>query len=87
MCMKPIRSVAAPFRRLSDMIQVQASLYIGKCGVEGSTHVYSQNGLDRKYFFKTLKQASGMVMIDSLRKIHIKICPARIVVYSQRRVC
>ena len=60
---------------------------MGKFRVEGSTHVYSQNGLDRKYFFKTLKQARGMVMIDSLREIHIKICPAGIVVYSQRRVC
>jgi hypothetical protein len=46
-----------------------------------------QNGLDRNSFFKTLKQARGMAMIDSLREIHIKIRPARIVVYSQRRVC
>jgi hypothetical protein len=55
--------------------------------VEGSTHVYSQNDLDRNSFFKTLKQARGTVMIDSLCEIHIKICPARIVVYSLRRVC
>jgi hypothetical protein len=29
----------------------------------------------------------GMVMSDSLREIHKKICPMRIVMYSQRHVC
>ena len=47
----------------------------------------SQNGLDSHSLFGTLKPAGGTVMIDSLREIHIKICPARIVMYSQRHQC
>lgn len=47
----------------------------------------SQNGLATHSLFGTLKIAGGMVMIDSLREIHIKICSARIVMYGQRHVC
>ena len=57
MCMKPIRSVDAPFRRVSDVIQVQTAPHIGECGVEGRTQVNSQNGLDTHSFFGTLKYA------------------------------
>jgi hypothetical protein len=85
--MKPIYSIDAPFRGILDVIQAQTVPLLGKCRVEGRTQVYSQNGLDRNYFFSTLRPAGGTVMIDSLREIHIKICPARIVMYSQRRVC
>jgi len=49
--------------------------------------VYGQNGFDRNAFFRMLKPVGGMVMIDSLREIHIKICSARIVMYSQRHIC
>ena len=49
--------------------------------------MYSRNGLEGNHFFRTVKPAGGMVMIDSLREIHIKICPARIVMYSQRHQC
>ena len=87
--MKPIRSVDAPFRHVSDLIQVQTAPHhidIGECGEEGRAQVNSQNGLDTHSFFETLK-LGGMVMINGLRKIHIKICSARIVMYSQRHVC
>ena len=59
MCMKPIRSVDAPFRRLSDVIQVQTTPHIdiGECGVEGRTQVNSQNGLDTHSLCGTLKIA------------------------------
>ena len=87
MCMKPIYSKDAPFRRLLDVIQAQTVSLLGKCSVEGRTQVYSQNYLDRNSFFSTLRPAGSTVMIDSLREIHIKICPARIVMYSQRRAC
>ena len=85
--MKPVRSVDAQVRRLSDVIQVQTAPHIGECGEEGRTQVNSQNGLDSHSLFGTLKPAGGTVMIDSLREIHIKICPARIVMYSQRHQC
>ena len=87
MCMKPIRSVDALFRCVSDVVQVQTAPHIGECGAEGRTQVNSQNGLDTHSFFWTLKLGGGMVMIDSLREIYIKICSARIVMYSQRHVC
>jgi hypothetical protein len=59
---------------------------MGECGVEGRAQVNSQNGFDTHSFFETLK-LGGMVMINGLREIHIKICSARIVMYSQRHVC
>jgi hypothetical protein len=31
--------------------------------------------------------SGGTLMNDSLREIHIKICSARTVMYSQRHVC
>lgn len=85
--MKPIRSLDALFRCVSDVVQVQTAPHIGECGVEGRTQVNSQNGLDTHSFFWTLKLGECMVMIDSLREIYIKICSARIVMYSQRHVC
>ena len=54
--------------------------------MEGRAQVNSQNGLDTHSFFETLK-LGGMVMINGLREIHIKICSARIDMYSQRHVC
>ena len=85
MCMKAIRSVDAPFRHVSDLIQAQtAPHHIYKCGVEGRAQVNSQNGFDTHSVFETLKLG---VMINGLREIHIKICSVRIVMYSQRHVC
>jgi len=58
MCMKAIRSVDAPFRHVSDLIQVQTAPHhidIGKCGVKGRAQVNSQIGLDTHSFFETLK--------------------------------
>jgi hypothetical protein len=54
--------------------------------VEGRTQVSSQNDLETHSFVGMLK-LGGRVMINSLREIHIKICSARIVMYSQRHVC
>jgi hypothetical protein len=56
MCMKPIHSVDAAFRHVSDVIQAQMAP-IGECGVEGRTQVNSQNELDTHSFFLTLKIA------------------------------
>ena len=47
----------------------------------------SRKGLFTHSFFGTLKFAGGMAVIDSLREIHIKVCSARTVMYSQRHVC
>ncbi len=47
--------------------------------------VNRQNGLDT-IFSLGRRSLRGMVMIDGLREIHIKICPAWIVMYSQRHV-
>ena len=55
MCMKPIRSVDASFRRVADVIQVQTAFHIGEYGVEGRTQVNRQNGPDTHSFFGTLK--------------------------------
>ena len=85
--MNPIHSVDAPFRRVSGEIQGQTPSHNGEMQGEGRPHVYGQSGFDRNYFFRMLKPVGGMVMIDSLREIHIKICSARIVMYSQRHVC
>jgi hypothetical protein len=52
----------------------------------GRTQVNSQSGLDGSSFFGDLEVCGGMVMMASLREIHIKICPAWIVMYSQRHV-
>jgi hypothetical protein len=88
--MKPICSVDAPFRHVSDLIQVQTAplhiIDIGECGEEGRAQVNSQNGLDT-HILSLNVELGGRVMINGLREIHIKICSARIVMYSQRHVC
>ena len=55
MCMKPIRSVDALFRRVLDVIQASTASHIGECGVEGRTQVNSRNGLATHSFLGTLK--------------------------------
>ena len=53
--------------------------------MEGRAQVNSLYGLARHSWGA---QACGdMVMSNRLRKIHIKTCLARIVMYSQRHVC
>ena len=87
MCMNPIHSVNALFRRESGEIQDQTASHNGKMQSGGQDAVYGQNGFDKNSFFRMLNPVGGMVRIDSLREIHIKICSARIVMYSQRNVC
>jgi hypothetical protein len=54
MYMKPIHSVDAWFRHVSDVIQGQMAPHkIGECGVEGKTQVNSQNELDTHSYFWT----------------------------------
>jgi hypothetical protein len=58
MCMKPIHSVDASFRRVLDVIQVQMAPHKGNAEWGGGrTQVNSQNGLDRYSFFWMLKFA------------------------------
>ena len=72
---------------MSDVIQASTASHIGKCGVKGRTHVNNQNGLATHSVLGDAKLCGDMVMSDNLREIYIKICPARIVMYSQRHVC
>jgi len=59
---------------------------IREYGMERRAQVNSLHGLARHSFCGA--QACGdMVMSNRLRKIHIKTCLARIVMYSQRHVC
>lgn len=55
MCMKPIRSVAAVLRGMSDVIQALTAFHMGECVVEGRMQVNSQNGLGTYSFFRILK--------------------------------
>ena len=56
--MKPIHSVDAAFRHVSDVIQAQIAPHNNReCGVDGRTQVNSQNDLDTHSFFWTLKFA------------------------------
>jgi len=55
MCMKPIRSVHALFRCVSDVVQDYTASHVGECGVEGRTQVSSQNDLDTHSFVGMLK--------------------------------
>lgn len=87
MCMEPIHSVDALFRHVLDVIQASTASHIGECGVEGRTQVNRRNGFATHAFFEDVEVCGGMLMNDSLCEIHIKICPALIVMYSQRHVC
>ena len=60
---------------------------IGECGVDGRTQVNRRNGFAAHAFLEDVEVSGGTLMNDSLREIHIKICPALIVMYSQRHVC
>ena len=53
--------------------------------------VRAQMSKDNSLAMYSLFEANGvcwsMVMMESLREIHIKICLARVVMYSQRHIC
>ena len=55
--------------------------------MEGRTQVNRRNGFAAHAFLEDVEVSGGTLMNDSLREIHIKICSARIVMYSQRHVC
>ena len=87
MGMNPIHSVDAPFRRVSGEIQDQTASHNGKMQSGGQDARVWPEWLRWKCFLPDVEAGGGMVMIDSLREIHIKICSARIVMYSQRHIC
>ena len=69
-----------------DVIQAQPA-HINGNPSRGQGAENSQNGLDMHSIYLDVKVCGGgMVMTQSLREIHIKICPAWIVMYSQRHV-
>jgi hypothetical protein len=49
--------------------------------------VNRRNGFATDSFLEDGEVCWGRLMNDSLREIHIKICPALVVMYSQRHVC
>ena len=55
--------------------------------MEGRTQVNRRNGFPAHSLLEDVEVYGGMLMNDSLREIHIKICPARIVMYSQGHIC
>ena len=69
------------------LFRLQRLLITWECGAEGRTQVNRRNGIAAHTFLEDAHVTKGMPMNDSLCKIHIKICPARIVMYSQRHVC
>ena len=55
--------------------------------MEGRTQLNRRNGFAAHSLLEDVEVCGGMLMNDNLHEIHIKICPARIVMYSQRHVC
>jgi hypothetical protein len=53
----------------------------------GRTQVDSQSGINAHSVIWNADVCGGMVTMDRLREIHIKICTARIVMYSRGHIC
>jgi hypothetical protein len=85
--MNPIPNTDAWFRPVSDVIKLHTAPYTRSVEWRIRTQVNGRNNLDTYSFFENVEDRGGVVMIKNLCKIYIKICLARIVVYSQRHVC